>query len=112
MLKGAIIGWSGTVLVLTSYAFLVLPKIEAHTQATPISWYEKADQEGWNIETTGFKTYADLFYGKMMPPKEGQQPEKTLIVTKITNKSFQPDDQTELVEEKGGFRFYFRDHQD
>lgn len=109
---GAAYLWIGTVIVLGSYSFLVLPKIEGHTQATPIEWYQKADREGWGIETIGFKTYADLFYGKKMPPEVTTAPEKTLIVTKITNKSFKPDEETKLVEEKGGFRFYLKDHQD
>ena len=114
MLKGAVIGWAGTALVLTSYAFLVLPKVEAHTQATPIGWYEKADDHGWSIETIGFKTYADLFYGKVMPPDQKVGPsDTTLVVTKITNKSFEPDADTKLEEERGGFRFYIKTtHQD
>lgn len=112
-LKGAFAGWAGTVLVLTSYAFLVLPKVEAHTQATPIGWYEKAHEEGWAIRPVGFKTYADLFYGKKQPPVEGaEQATRTLTVVKITNKKFQPEPGMELLEEKGGFRFYIQDHQD
>lgn len=112
-LRGAFTGWVGTVLVLTSYAFVVLPKVEAHTQATPIEWYKKAHVEGWAIRPVGFKTYAHLFYGKIEPAQDDpHKPHKTLIVVKITNKKFQPEPGMELLEVRGGFRFYLQDHQD
>jgi 4-amino-4-deoxy-L-arabinose transferase-like glycosyltransferase len=93
-------------------------KIEGYSQQAPIDFYQQHSKEDCYINTLGFKSYAHLFYGEKLPPKNplsydkewllnGQIDKPAYFVFKITKKDeyswLYP--QLNLLYEKNGFIF-------
>lgn len=57
----------GNVLVIFTASFLITPKIEQHTQAAAINFFESKENEKCYIFVTGYKSYASYFYAKIKP---------------------------------------------
>ncbi len=65
--KGFPMLFGGTLVALQVFLILVVPRIEKFTQGPAISFIEKLRNEEVYIETLGYKSYAQYFYGKVMP---------------------------------------------
>lgn len=59
--------FGGTLVSLQLFLLLILPRIEPFTQGPALSFFEKLQEDDVYIETLGYKSYAQYFYGKMMP---------------------------------------------
>ena len=57
----------GNVLVIFTASVLITPKIEQHTQAAAINFFESKENEKCYIFVTGYKSYASYFYAKIKP---------------------------------------------
>jgi hypothetical protein len=57
----------GNVLVIFTASILLTPKIEQHTQAAAINFFESKENEKCYIFVTGYKSYASYFYAKVKP---------------------------------------------
>ncbi len=57
----------GNVLVIFTASILLTPKIEEHTQAAAINFFESKENEKCYIFVTGYKSYASYFYAKVKP---------------------------------------------
>lgn len=98
---------------------LVTPKVEPYSQGAAIEFYQNKVKENAVIETVGFKSYANLFYGKR-PAYLGKPVEDSILqynvhpevpvyyVGKIHNKQQNMDENNKLkvLYEKNGFVFY------
>lgn len=114
---------ASTMLLYTFSAMLLLtPRIEAYTQHAAITFYQKHAEKDIYIETLGYKSYADLFYGKRQPlqnPKayhtewllSGKIDKPAYFVSKSTKKEYYLTSYPELrlLDEKNGYIFYIRD---
>ncbi len=72
MRKGNIMQGSAIVFVSTALIFklamvLYVPKIEKYTQGAAIDFYESIRNEDVYVQPIGFKTYAHLFYARLLP---------------------------------------------
>ncbi len=118
--KAIISAGVGMAVTLLLTLYLVLPKIEQHTQGTVITFYESLQGEEVYVRTFGFKSYAHFFYSRM--PNSGHEQRRDLewlmhgridrpvyLVSKITNRTLDENPKFTLIEEKGGFRFYKRE---
>ncbi|HCS20004.1 MAG TPA: glycosyl transferase [Bacteroidetes bacterium] len=65
--KGFPMLFGGTLLALQVFLVLVVPRIELFTQGPAIAFIEKVQAEEAYIETLGYKSYAQYYYGKTMP---------------------------------------------
>ncbi len=112
-----------TMLLYTFSTMLLLtPKIEQYSQNEAISFFKKYADKDVYIETLGYKSYADLFYGQRKPlnnPKgydrfwllTGDIDKAAYFVSKSTKKEHYLSNYQELqiLYEKNGFVFYLRD---
>lgn len=57
----------GNVLVIALTAYLMVPKVEEHTQGTAIRFFEEHAGEKCYIFHTGYKSYAPYFYAQTRP---------------------------------------------
>ncbi len=57
----------GSLLTVYSLIMVVAPKIEQYSQHAAIEFYKMCAKNGYDVETISFKSYATLFYGKIMP---------------------------------------------
>jgi 4-amino-4-deoxy-L-arabinose transferase-like glycosyltransferase len=57
------------------------PKIEGYSQRAALDFYRERAAEDCYIRTLGFKSYAHMFYGKMMPPRNLQYYENDWLLT-------------------------------
>ena len=57
----------GNILVISLAAAMLTGRIEKHTQATAIAFFESKSHEKCYIFHTGYKSYAPYFYGKTRP---------------------------------------------
>jgi 4-amino-4-deoxy-L-arabinose transferase-like glycosyltransferase len=101
---------------------LVVPKVEGFSQREAISFYESIAQEDKYVYVHGFKSYAHLFYAKVMPQKNAQSKDfqwllngpvdkPTYFVSKIgTDEDKELKNAEKLVPIGGeyGFHFYKR----
>lgn len=59
---------------IVSFINVFIPKIEQYTQHAAIEFYEAIADKNFYVETSGFKSYAYLFYSKKRP-EQNQNPE-------------------------------------
>lgn len=96
----------------------VVPKIEIVTQGPMLEMVESVANEDCYIETYGFKSYAQYFYGQVKPGHErsldrgylleGPVDKPVYFVSKCTNLELDDHPNFELISAKGGFRMYQR----
>lgn len=120
--KFAYLSTMATILLLTLGVFLIVPKIEAHTQKPVIEFYKSLTGQSVYVTTVGFKSYAPLFYFRQ--PEDDQPKRRDLdwlltgdidkpvyLVVKITDTpqmALYPD--ITCIGIEGGFAFYRRDN--
>ena len=111
----------GTGVLLASYMFFVLPKIEAHTQGSLIEFLQSKQGDDVYIMTVGFYSYAPFFYFEQPNSNIDKRADKNFllngnidkpvyIITKITDQSLTKRMDIQLLKEEGGYRFYLRDN--
>lgn len=108
----------GVSLLIPALLKAVVPKIEHYSQAPAIEWYIALSQQEVYIETAGFKSYAQYFYGKVKPftgegklydfIKAGKLDKDAYMVTKINDFKDHITPEFEEVERKGGFILFRR----
>lgn len=110
-----------TAAVLFVYLLAVVPKIERYSQGPAIDFYETLQGKDVYVWPIGFKSYAQYFYAKKpATPVYGEADEHFLLkgdikkpayfVVKVTNTGFDSTcNNCELIEQKGGYKFYKRD---
>ncbi|WP_417589739.1 ArnT family glycosyltransferase [Owenweeksia hongkongensis] len=100
--------------------FMVLPKIEKHTQGSAIEFYESLQGEDVYVSTYRFKSYAHYFYTRMPNWQnenyrninwlmDGPIDKPVYLVSKITKKDLAEHPNFTLIGSKGGFDFYKRE---
>jgi len=65
--KGFITLFGGTLIALQLFLLTAVPRIEKYTQGPAIAFLESIQDEEAYVETLGYKSYAQYFYGRMMP---------------------------------------------
>jgi 4-amino-4-deoxy-L-arabinose transferase-like glycosyltransferase len=66
-LKGILVLFAGSAIVLFTFLPLLAPKIEQYTQAAPIEFYESLQDEDVYVHVLGYKSYAHYFYAGVKP---------------------------------------------
>ena len=101
--------------------YLLLPNVEKITQRPAIDFYQEHASDDAYIETVGFKSYAQYFYGQTMLNKPEQANDIGWLLTGEINKpaffvtksdNFYIDErftEIDFLYQKGGFRFYHRE---
>jgi 4-amino-4-deoxy-L-arabinose transferase-like glycosyltransferase len=120
LFKGLIILFYSTSFCIFFYLIAVVPKIEGYSQAPAINFYKSIAKQDVYVTTTGFYSYATLFYFQKMPGGnsqssntewllKGEIDKPVYIVAKSTSKNL-PDNEPDymLIKQEGGFRFYLR----
>ena len=94
---------------------LIVPRIEVYSQNAAIEFYQSKQNEQALIETLDFISYANLFYPRRVPRKEGytikgHPPYPIYFVGKIQNEQsdMQFNPRLQKLYEKNGFVFYFQ----
>lgn len=117
LFQGIITSSAGTAITLLLVLLFIVPKIEAFTQGPAIKMYEELIEEDCYIETKGFKSYAQYYYGEssvkqkdiawMLSSEKIDKP--IYLVTKSNN--FELDNHPNFVQIKkeGGFKLYKRE---
>lgn len=67
LIKGFPMLFGGTLLALQLFLILAVPRIESFTQGPAIAFIKKLQNEKVYIETLGYKSYAQYYYGSVMP---------------------------------------------
>jgi hypothetical protein len=110
----------GLIISLVSINAFVIPKIEDVSQGAAIDFYKRHQYEDAYFTTLGFKSYAHLFYGNVMPGNEKTQNEQELATGTILKPAYfvvkiqQRDEfmfnypQLKQIGAKGGFVFLKR----
>lgn len=98
---------------------ITVPNIEVYTQRSAIEFYEKHSSEDAYIQTIGFKSYAQYFYGKVKPFNKKASDESWLLsgnidkpvylVMKLDNMKDHVNPELKELYRKGGFVFFKRD---
>jgi len=98
---------------------ITVPNIEVYTQRSAIEFYEKHSEEDAYIQTIGFKSYAQYFYGKVKPHNSKASDESWLLsgaidkpaylVLKVDNLKDHVNPEMKELYRKGGFVFFRRD---
>ncbi len=96
----------------------VVPKIERYSQGPAIDWYIALSEKDVYVETAGFKSYAQYFYGKVKPfegegklydyIRTGPIQKDAYLVTKVDNFKDHITPEFAEVERKGGFILFKR----
>ncbi len=96
----------------------VAPKIEQYSQGPAIEWYINISEQDAYVETAGFKSYAQYFYGSVKPFKgegtlynfirSGNLDKDAYLVTKLNNYKDHITPDFIEVERKGGFILFKR----
>ncbi|MFM6948929.1 MAG: ArnT family glycosyltransferase [Aquirufa sp.] len=106
-----------SIAVVMSLSAVLLPKIEAYTQRTPIDFYESKVGQNVYIETMGFKSFAHLLY--FQKPGKGPSAQELLekgagsspiffVLKADAEDQFKYDSRLILMKEENGFLFYKR----
>jgi hypothetical protein len=61
-----------TAIIVPLVLAMIAPKVERYTQATPIAFYESLRGCDCYIAPLGFKSYAQLFYGRIPPQRSSR----------------------------------------
>ncbi len=117
--------WLNSVILTTFlllYLKIIVPKIEAHSQAPAIEFYESLQGKNIYVDTYGFKSYAQLFYFRK-PLLDSASLRKSndthwllhektdkdvYLVTKSTEMGLDTLPQFRLIRQKGGFKLYYK----
>jgi hypothetical protein len=86
-LKTGILFFSVTLCCLYT-TLMIVPKIEATSQAANIEFFEKRQNEDCYVQTIAFKSYVPYFYARKKPYKKAQQ---KIIDSIMIGGSLQPD---------------------
>lgn len=111
--------FASSMVAINLMVLLITPKIEPYSQGAAIEFYQTKAPENAILETIGFKSYAQLFYGRR-PAYLGKSVADSIfsfnthpqvpvyLVGKIQNKEKDKKENTHLVElySKNGFVFY------
>ncbi|MGZ3883568.1 MAG: ArnT family glycosyltransferase [Bacteroidia bacterium] len=73
------------VVFIMSSILIFAPKIEQYSQHAAIEFYKAVADKDFYVETSGFKSYAYLFYSNK-PPEQNQNPEAKLFVKEKLDK--------------------------
>ena len=118
--RGILVYGSGMGIALLLILVLIMPRIESFSQRPLVSFFEEKANENCYIETFGFKSYGQYFYGRVQlgNPKESKDlgwlihhgiDRPVYFVSKVTNKGLDQYAQVKLIEERGGYRIYKRE---
>jgi 4-amino-4-deoxy-L-arabinose transferase-like glycosyltransferase len=78
----------GIIVSLVSFNALIVPKIEDISQGAAIDFYKRHHREDAFFTTLGFKSYAHLFYGNVMPGNEITQNEQNLATGNLQKPAY------------------------
>lgn len=108
----------GTAVCIWLYSAIVIPNIEGYTQRAAISFYQSLKGQNVDVETVGFKSYAQLFYFEKMPQKavnaDSLLNAKSLsrpayFVTKNDRaEEYLKNKKLKLIKKENGFLFFYR----
>jgi len=110
-----------SVVTLTAYLKMVVPRIEKYTQGPAIEFYESLQGQDVYVNVSGFKSYAYLFYFRQpLYPDHTQKTNKDWLidgptdkpvyfVSKTTEKYLKGFAEVKEIGRKGGFIFYRRE---
>jgi len=70
-----------TILCLQLTLYIIIPKIEAHTQNAAIEFYKSLKYKDCYIEVLGFKSYAQLFYTEKKPLQKSEAYSKDWLLS-------------------------------
>jgi 4-amino-4-deoxy-L-arabinose transferase-like glycosyltransferase len=120
-IKGAIILFVSSLLMVQFVMYLIVPKIEKHTQATAIEFYKSVKGKDVYVESVGFKSYADMFYADERPENKSMNEKEGLLLNgKISKPAYlirkvgshnEVEEIPELKKlgEQNGFVYYVRE---
>jgi len=102
---------------------LIVPRVESYSQGAAIEFFESVSQEDAYLETLGYKSYAQLFYGGIKNHVQSSARNKQWLLTgeidkpayfslKITQKEkfIKEYPGVEYLYEKNGFVFFKREN--
>ena len=110
----------GTGVFLWFVMVLIVPKVERYSQGPHIDFLKSLEGKDVYVKNTGFKSYAEYYYFRQ-PIYEhrnydnlewllyGEIDKPVYIITKSTYTSMDTVQTLELIEQRGGFRFYKRE---
>lgn len=111
----------GTALWVFTTLVFYISKIETYSQRAAIEFWEEHSEEDAYLTTFGYKSYADLFYGKVMPKEntnyqnkewlfEGEIDKPVYISCKVTSAADLESkvEGIKFIGQKNGFYFYLR----
>lgn len=117
ILRGSFALFLSTAVFVNAVLILFINNIEGYSQNAAIEFYKNKSQEDCLIETSGFKSYAHLFYAKKRLPtpsksanNEGQIGNKpTYLVAKYSSKEeLDALPNLQFLYQKNGFLFYLK----
>ena len=76
----------GSTLCIQSIAYLYIPNIEAYSQKAAIDFFESKQKENCTVEVLGYKSYAQLFYTMKQQPKDTNELNPYILLTRNTGK--------------------------
>jgi hypothetical protein len=98
---------------------VLAPRIEQYSQAPAINFFKSLQDKEVYIETLGYKSYAQYFYGRTKPPSHenaknidwllhGKIDKDAYFSLHVNNTKDHINSTMELIGQKGGFVFYRR----
>ena len=98
---------------------VLAPRIEQYSQAPAINFFKSLQDKEVYIETLGYKSYAQYFYGRTKPPSHenaknidwllhGKIDKEAYFSLHVNNTKDHINSTLELIGQKGGFVFYRR----
>lgn len=114
-----IVSFTNTSVTLLVFLLLVLPKIENYSQKAAIEFLIEKSKEKSYIETYGYKSYAQYFYGKadfengkVKPSVEelinNEWNRNVYLIAKIQNNDLDTNINFRLLYSKSGFKFFVK----
>jgi 4-amino-4-deoxy-L-arabinose transferase-like glycosyltransferase len=106
-----------TMLLLLVVMADVVPKVHEHLQGAPVRFYRSLAGEDVTVEVLGFKSYAQLFYTRKLPPPNpdvdtllhGEIQRPAYFVTRIDKASrYRALDELQELREENGYVFFVR----
>ncbi|MDX2361209.1 MAG: glycosyltransferase family 39 protein [Crocinitomicaceae bacterium] len=116
--KAVVTSSGGLAITVLCILFFILPKIEAFTQGPAIAMYQELKDKDCYIETRGFKSYAQFYYGEteskqmdiydMLVAEEIDKP--IYLITKSNNDELDTYPAYRYIKTEGGFKLYVREN--
>lgn len=115
-----LISAANTSITLLLVLFFILPKIEQFTQGPMITFCEQKASEDCYMESYGFKSYVQYYYGAVKADKNplakemnwllvGPVDKPVYLISKITNEELDTHPNFKRIGTRGGFNFYRRE---